>query len=763
MVGWLILFSSCSPFKMVPKDRYLLKKNEVKVEGSIKKPKKNELEEQIRSKPNRKILGLTRFHLRTYSLGSSKKKPAKHSKKVRKFLREKVGEAPVLFDSTSAAKSTKNIQQLMFNKGYFNAQVHFEVKTKGKRKRKAFVKYIIKPGLVYTIKRNDLLVGEFEVDSILDANKSSSLLIPGSQIDFSILSKERTRIDNLMKNNGYFYFGKEYIEFDLDTQGQQVGIETVILSPDDYPYHRAVKIDSVKVIFPPLAAYQKLDLGLEKRNHIYYKMNGYPLDKQLLERRIQIAFQEGYKKSKTEKTYTRLSELRLFKSIDIIYNPSTKDSVRYIDASIYLNPLTKQEYSIEPQGVISYDLQTLSQTNQNRSFGVGNAISYTNRNLFGKAEQFNLTSLTSFQAQIGGNASTIFEQSINASLNLPGSRILHKLDKNPKVLNYSTQINVSYVFQRNPDYRRNILPSNFSYLINKRNNNNWLLTPVEINFNRSNVNDQFFSRLTTEQQKFISVLFARNLIASSHLTYFTTRISKKNVKKKWYLKSNVLELGGNSLYTFSRIFGAQKDTLGAYNILNVPFSQYVRTDIDIRLTHDIDPGNTMVYRLNTGLALPYGNRDFLPVDKRYFIGGANSLRGWNPRAMGPGNLRDTTNSISLDRTAEMLILGNVEYRFDIISRSAEMALFFDAGNVWNIIEGEEEEKFRLNRFLQSTALNTGLGLRLDFQFFLLRLDWGIRMHNPALDEGERWIIQDFFKPQFIQKETLLNIGLDYPF
>jgi len=748
----------------VPKDRYLLKKNEVKVEGSIKKPKKSELEEQIRARPNRKVLFLMRFHLRTYSLGSSRKKPEKHKRKIRKFLREKVGEAPVLFDTISTRKSARNIQQLMFNKGYFNVQVTYQLDSgRSNRRRKIRVSYIIKPGTVYTVKRNDMLTGEFEVDSILDANKSASFLVPGDQIDFSYMSKERSRIDNLMKNNGYFYFGREYVEFDLDTQNHQVKIETVVLSPDDYDYHRVVKLDSIKVIFPPLPAYKKADKSIEKMNNIYYQLYGYPIDKQLIEKRIYLAYNQLYSKNKTEKTYTRLAELRLFKSIDIIFHPSLKDSAKYIDVTVYLNPHTKQEYTIEPQGVISYDIQSLAQTNQNRSFGIGNALTYTNRNIFGHAEQFNLSAITSFQAQIGGNSNTIFEQSLNAGLNLPGSRILHALDKNPKILNYSTQINASYVYQRNPDYRRNILPTNFSYLINKRNNNNWLVTPVEINFNRSTVNPGFYNQLTVEQQKFISVLFARNLIASSHLTYYTTRISKKRPQNKWYLKSNVIELGGNSLYALSSIIGSTKDSLGAYNILSVPFSQYVRTDLDIRLTQDIDTRNTFVYRLNTGLALPYGNRDFLPVDKRYFIGGANSLRGWNPRAMGPGNLRDTTNSISLDRTAEMLILANFEYRFDVVKNRVEMALFFDAGNVWNIIEGEEEEKFRLNRFLESTALNTGLGLRLDFQFFLFRLDWGIRMHNPALDAGNRWIIQDFFKPKFITNETLINIGLDYPF
>lgn len=731
----------------------------------IKKPKSTEINAQIMTKPNRRILGIVRFHVRAHSLGTTKRNPEKNEeKKWRKFLREKVGEPPVIFDSSQADKSARNIKQLMFNKGYFDSKVSYTVKFKGKRRRRAFVTYLIEPKEYYTVKSNNLLVSEFEVDSILEANKKQSLIKVGDQMDFTNLTNERARIDNLLKNTGYFYFGKEYIEFDLDTQNLQVDVETVILTPENGDYHLRVRVDTIKVIFPSIDAYKLRKNGTEYYDSVYFTMEGYPLDKELLIKQIQFRQGQLYSKDKTEKSYSRLSELKLFKSVDIVYHASKKDSSKWIDAYIYLSPLKKQEYTIEPQGVVSYDIQSLAQINQNRSFGVGNAITYTNRNLFGKAEQFNISSITSFQAQVGGRSNTIFEQSINTRLNLPGSRLLSALDNNPKVLSYSTQINLSYVYQRNPDYKRNILPANFSYFISKKRSNNWLLTPIEINYNRSTVSPEFFNRLTDEQKKFISVLFARNLILSSHVTYFTNRISKKNPKKRWYLKSNVLELGGNSLYAFSRIFNTGQDSLGTYNVFGVPFSQYVRTDIDIRLTHKMDINNTFVYRINTGIALPYGNRDFLPVDKRYFIGGANSLRGWNPRAMGPGNRRDTGNTISLDRTAEMLILANMEYRFAVIGQKLEMALFLDAGNVWNVVEGNSDlEKFKLNQLFQSTALNTGLGFRFDFQFFLFRLDWGIRMHNPSLDRGERWIIQDFFKPNFITQQTLLNIGLGYPF
>lgn len=755
--------SSCRPYKVVPKDKKLLKKNKVTIVGDVQNPTSYEIQEQIRTKPNRKILGIYRFHLRAYSLGTSKRKPAKNKKRIRKFLREKVGEQPTFYDSIAAKKSAKNIEQLLFNRGYFNAKVTYELDT-GKWKRWAKVNYIVNAGKYYQINSHYVLSNEYILDSIIEAKSDESLIIEKKQVDFNKLSKERSRLTYMLQNHGYYYFGREFIEFDLDTSNQKVDIETIIISPDNEKVHKRVKIDSIKVIFPELDVYHFRDQTRKEVNGITYQMFGYPLNTNVLQRAILLRSGQWYSKTSTEKTYVKLSQINLFKSVDIVYRPSPKDSNKLIDAYIYLAPFKKQEYTIEPQGVLSYDIQTLAQTNQNRSFGIGNAITYTNRNLLGHAEQLNLSSLTSFQAQIGSGSNTILEQSINAGLKLPGSRILTFLDKNPKVINYSTQINISYVFQRNPDYRRNILPGNFSYLINKKNNHNWLLTPIEVNFNRSTINPTFYNGLTAEQQKFINILFARNLLLSSSVSYFTNKISLKNPNKRYFIRTNVLELGGNSLYALSALFNAQKDTLGTYEVLGVPFSQYVRSNIDLRLNHTLDLKNAMVYRLNLGIALPFGNREFLPVDKRYFVGGANSLRGWNPRAMGPGQYADTSNSTSLDRTAELLILGNLEYRFDVISNKAEMALFFDAGNVWNIIEGNNpDEKFKFNSFFSSMALNTGLGLRLDFQFFMVRLDWGIRMHNPALSSGNRWVIRDWNKPQFIKNQTLLNFGLDYPF
>ncbi len=437
----LATISGCSPYKTLSKGEYLLKKNHLKVDRNIRKPKTPQINEQILLKPNRKILGVYKFHLRAYSLGTSKRKPHKNEKKrIRKFLRNKVGEPPVIVDSASVRKSATNINQLMFNKGYFNSKTSYRIKYKGKRRRRAHVYFTVSPGEFYRISNLQLLTNQFDIDSTLEANQSNSFLKVGDQVDFSNLTKERNRISLLLRNSGYYYFGKEFVEYDLYTSGQEVNVETGILTPDNQKNHLQIAIDQISVVFPVIEAYSKKSINTENKDGILYDLHGYPLSTDLLHKRIKIRPNTLYSQANTELTYAKLSELNIFKSIDVVYSPAQSDSANKLEVSIYRKPVTKQEYTIEPQGVLSYDVQSLAQTNQNRSFGIGNALTYTNRNTFGHAEQLDLSSVTSFQAQIGGRSNTIFEQSVNARIKFPGSNLLKRLDHNPKVLNYSTQI-----------------------------------------------------------------------------------------------------------------------------------------------------------------------------------------------------------------------------------------------------------------------------------------------------------------------------------
>jgi len=760
------IFYGCSPYKAVPKGQYLLKGSKIKLEKPIKKPQIEEIEAQIRIKPNRKILGIYRFHVRAYSLGTRRRKTYKNEqKKVRKFLRNKVGEAPVLLDTNLIERSTKNINQLFFNKGYFNNKVSYSVKYKGIRRKRAFVTYFISPKEVFTIQKYQINSSSYDIDSILNHKDNLKKVITlGNQIDFDELIKERTNINNLLRNSGYYYFGKEYIEFDIDTMAKKVNVEAIILNPENDKSHQRVVYGKTYVSIPLMETYARNLIEIIEKNNASYELHGYPLDPEILQKRITITKGNYFSQAEIDRIYVRLTEIGLFRIVDISFKQNILDTLGTIDLYINLIPHAKQAYTIEPQGIISYDIPTLGQTSNNGNFGVGNAFTYINRNTFGKAEQLDLSAVTSFQAQFGGSTNTFVEQSVNARLKLPASRLLKNIDKNPKILNVSTQIGVSYIYQDNPDFNRNILPLTLTYLINKTKRNNWQICPIDINFNRSIVGRSYYNGLNPDQQKFIDLLFNRNLLASSHISYFTLRPSLRSEKRTWFIKANVLELGGNSLFALARIFNFKKDAEGAYNLLGVPFSQFIKSDIDIRLTKKIDENNTFVYRINTGIALPYINRKVLPIDKRYFIGGANSLRGWNPRAMGPGNYNDSSNTISLVRTGELLFVCNIEYRFDLIDNKAELAIFMDAGNVWDITQGTKGvEKFSFNNMFNSTALNTGLGLRLNFQFFMIRLDWGIRMHNPALPINERWIIKDIATPNFFTKQTCLNFGLDYPF
>jgi outer membrane protein assembly factor BamA len=200
-------------------------------------------------------------------------------------------------------------------------------------------------------------------------------------------------------------------------------------------------------------------------------------------------------------------------------------------------------------------------------------------------------------------------------------------------------------------------------------------------------------------------------------------------------------------------------------IFGVKYSQYARSDVDLSYTFIWDENNSLAYRFNTGIGLPYGNTEFLPFERRFFVGGGNSLRAWRPRTIGPGGYRDSSNAITIEKTGEVLLQASAEYRFDIIDKLIDGAVFVDAGNIWNYSKDENfpDGEFRFNRFYKELALNSGVGIRFDFSYVVFRVDWGISLHDPSLVEDERWIIKYFSRNRWIFDHSAVNFAIGFPF
>jgi outer membrane protein assembly factor BamA len=224
-----------------------------------------------------------------------------------------------------------------------------------------------------------------------------------------------------------------------------------------------------------------------------------------------------------------------------------------------------------------------------------------------------------------------------------------------------------------------------------------------------------------------------------------------------------VELSGNIFSAYYNLFTQNREINRP--IFGVKYSQYYRADLDISFYNTIDNKNAIVYRGFVGLGLPYGNTRFLPFERRFFVGGSNSLRAWRPRTIGPGGFGDDKNSISIDKTGEVMLQGNIEYRFNILERLLYGAWFFDAGNIWNMRKDDNfsQAEFNFNRFYKEIAINSGIGMRWDFSYFVFCIDWGVALRDPTFSAGERWVILDFPSPSWIRNNSAINLAIGYPF
>lgn len=764
LIVLVIAFSSCGITKTVPKGERLLIKNKIEIENP-KEIKKilPEIEEQIRHKPNRKIFGVMRFHLRVYNLATSTKDSTKNNKRVRKFLR-KVGDPPVIFDSSYAERSAKNIQQFLFNKGYFFAEVHYTNSLNKSKKTK--VTYFINPGKAFQVSDYKIICPDTSLEKIIWSEISNSFIKRKSILNFEQMEKERNRIDLDFKERGFYLFKKEYIDFEIDTSHNthSAKVSLNILSPEEkgkafLPY----TLDSIQVrifsVYYPMTTTQK---WIE---NIQYIQNDFPLNPKHIHERIMVKTNRLYNQKEVDETYRRLGELGIFDNIELLFIPQKNQKLNLV---ITLTPGHMQSYTAEPQ-LISSDLNNqIANAGNYRNYGLAGVVTYTHKNIFKGAEKLDISLSLRAESQFRNDQQTgrlfnNFQTGITANLFLPNSRLLKKLNLSESKSSIKTLISLSYFYENNLDFNRNLLPLTYSYQI-FRGKSNWVITPTEIFFSKSRIEPAFLDKISQENIEFVKRLFSSNLITSSGLRWNYTNYKKNNLKDYVVWRTNILELGGNIHRLGRQLIDTEKQGDTSYQFLNVSYFQYIKSEIDFRYGKYIDPNNSIAFRFNIGAGLPFGNENILPFDKRFFIGGSNSLRGWRPRTIGPGSYRDTAAGTRIDRSGEFIIQTSFEYRFNFI-KPLELALFVDAGNIWNLTTNDfhaDEEVFKWNRFLGQSAINSGIGFRFDFEFFLFRLDWGIQLKDPEIIQNNGWVASQIGKTGWLNN-TVLNLGIGYPF
>ncbi len=749
---------SCKPTRFVSENEYLL--NKIKVKNDNKNIDIDEVESYIKQKPNKHLLFVFRFHLAVYNFA--------HIGKERKWKTKMgniIGEEPVIYDNAKTQKSCEQIGAYLKNKGYYYSSVKDSLKLNAK---KAKITYYINTGKPYKIRNVNFQVNDEKIKLFIVPDSSSTLLKKGVNFDSDILQNERLRITEKLKSNGYYYFTKEFIEFEADTSIGNYNVDvTIVINNNNVQNgngainekHKQYLIDTVFFYtdFDPKLALQNRDTyfsgfdTIQKNGYYFVSKKSMYIKPVVLIRTCYLFKDSLYDVRDADRTYRNLTSLKTFKLVNIKFENSPK--ANYLNSYIQLSPLNKQSYKLEVEG-----------TNSSGNLGIAENVSYQNRNLFGGAQLLDSKVRGAIERQsavIRENNQQIqqylpfntIELGGESKLSFPTFLMPFTLEQFVKKYNPKTIISVSYNYQQRPDYTRTISNATFGYMWNGKKNFKHFFNPIEIDY----VNLPYIS---AKFQNSINGTFLENSY-TNHIVTVTSYgflFNNANFGKKHdnlYIRSQ-LESSGNILTLYNNI-NKSKKVDGSYQLFNTRYAQFVKAECDLRYYHKVTKGTKMAYRAFGGVGVPYGNLNVLPFEKRYFAGGASSIRAWPVRSLGPGSYNDTTNNAS----ADIKIEANLEYRFKLIW-VLEGALFVDAGNIWDLHKNIERPggEFNANNFYNDVAIGYGVGVRLDFSFFLFRIDFGIKGRDPSQPIGERWL-QWHRKIQ--PSDYSFNLGIGYPF
>ena len=755
----LILFTACQTTKYVPDDQYLL--NRISIKTDNKQINKDELASYIRQDENLKILGFIKFQLWLYDLSRKDKKNS--------WLK-KIGEPPVIYDGYLKDKSVSEIQQYLSNKGYYLAKVSDRVDLK---KKKANVTYVIETGDPYLIRNITEDIHDSIISQYVNNSSDESLLKPGDILDVDVLEQERARITRLLNSNGYYRFMEEYIHYKIDSSltSNQADVDMIIDNP------RLVSDPSIETTHQPYwikdySVYvfntKKGSSTVEQTNFsdsivskcfTYYFNGKIPLKTKTIKKTIELLPGDKYDKEKEEWTYNNLYSIRQFKFVNIQYQDAlnTSDTLRkYLSGRIFLPLQLKQNYSFDIEG-----------TNTSGNLGIAGNLNYQHRNLFGGGEIFDLSFKGATERQltiINGDITkfTMNEFGTIARLSFPGflmpgggkSFILYSMP--------FTTFSAAYNYQERPDYTRTIVNATLGYRWKTSSKITQSLNIIDLNAVHIFRIDPTF--LYSIKDLYIKSSYTDHIISSTNYSFV---YNNQNIKKSpdYHYFSMNLETAGNTLWAISSVFGLNKGTDSTssrayYKLFDTRFAQYLKGDFEYRYGFRIDKNNSFASRAFFGIAFPYGNFGVIPFEKRYFTGGANGVRAWQVRSLGPGSYVAEENEYP-NQSADIKIEGNLEYRFRLFWL-LEGALFLDAGNIWAINQNDNRAGavFSFSKFFDEFAVGTGLGLRLVTDYFIVRTDLGLKLRDPAQEHGLRWIPGN---RAFKISDLNFNVAIGYPF
>lgn len=772
-----LLLSACHPTKFVGDHEYLL--DEVRIVSDNEQYKHTELREYIRQKANFKVFGLMKWQLYVYSWSGRNEK-----KWLNKQLR-RIGEPPVILDTSLVRQSEEELQRFLVNKGYINAEVASEIDT-SRHNKKAIVTYRIHSNEPYRISHYEMNLSDARIDSVarLEARKRSklaeafhtqnndhtTLVYEGNLFDRDVLDAERQRITTLLRRHGYYNFNRDNLAYIADSSFNQniVELEMVLkpnrfVRPDSTVWEEIPKqyyIKDVRVVtdYDPLSLVELDSLFLNSDTvqsgdlKIIYGNRKHSIRPDILQQSVYIRPGQMYSERNVEQTYSSFARLRALKNINVRFEELVENDSMKLDCMILTTPAKTQSFGVDLEG-----------TNSAGDLGFASSLNYQHRNLFRGSELFSAKirgayeSLNSSDQNIG----SYWELGAETAITFP-SFVFPFLSENAKRrFRATTEFKLSYSFQTRPEYQRAILSGGWSYIWQSRNNmqSRHVFKFLDIDFVSLPKIDTDFRNSLPETTRLYN--FTDQFVMGTGYIYSFSNATSQNRSRNTHSLRASFEMAGNVLYAYSKLVGKKKNADNLYKCFGTPFSQFVKVDVDFSKSIAIDERNRVAYRVGVGVGYPYGNTRMLPFERSYFSGGANSVRGWSVRTLGPGSMPVDKSHISFaDQVGDIRLDLSVEYRTKLFWKF-EMAAYIDAGNIWKFHEDENypNANFDFSRFYKEIAVSYGLGLRLDFDFFLLRFDTGLKAYDPQQTGRDKWaILSPNFKDNFAW-----HFAVGYPF
>jgi len=784
------MFSGCSIKKYIKKDEFLVNKYKLKLETKHEELDPSDLRDFFRPKPNSKTLGI---HWKLHNYFKSIEKPTKFNK----WRNKNFGEYPAMYSGDDADRIEYKMEKYLDNIGFFHSKVKHTVEFK---KKSVNLIYTVKPAQPYLISEISYDVSDTVLNGFFKKNIEKTLIKEGDIYNAYTFDNERDRITTDLRNVGYYYFNRNFIQFIVDTafaghsmtvvlkinkiREQVKGVSGQFTEKD----HRRYFIKNVDVIpdWKPMphdvydTVLHQIKFWDDKTDNFYYFLldEKKRIKPQAFNSTIKIKPEHAYSAEEVQKTYRGLFNFRIIRTATITFDTtgagmSEDGAYSYMNSRIQMQTAKLNSFQAELEG-----------TNSSGDLGIRGSVVLANKNIFKRADVFSVRVNGGFEAQSFSDSLSdyslfnTFEAGVSGNFFFPRFLFPGKMIKFNQKYAPVTNLNFGYNYQHRQNYDRYITNIDFGYRWDQTQQIRHIITPISINYVNIYANtDEFREEIENEQNPRLKEQYSDHLTAGLSYSFIFNNQNLKILEHFNYFRANI-ETSGNLLYGLNKAFSPQKTgvsdtTEGYYTVGDVRYAQYVRFNFDYRHYYFFfDKSSSVALRFLLGIGIPYLNSNEMPYEKAFFAGGANDMRGWEFRTLGPGGFSGTSD---YERSGDIQIEGNVEYRFTIYS-VLKGAFFIDVGNIWLLPNNNDtisdqdvlEGVFDWNTWYQQLAVDAGFGLRLDFKFFIFRLDMAIPIVDPAYwgvktEDQMKQSNSDPLRLPIEWHRTIFNFGIGYPF